>query len=104
MPHILDQRATLQAMTLAPDGGGGYSESWQTVASVWVNVAPLGASDKFAADAMASRASHRILLRRRDDVVAGQRLVAGTRTFRIHAVLAESRREPHLTLLCEELP
>jgi len=102
--NSLDQRASLEARTLTPDGGGGYSESWQAFALVWVKVAPAGATDALSADALQSRARHRITLRRRTDVTAGQRLVIGGRTFRIHAVLDEGPREPLITLLCEELP
>jgi SPP1 family predicted phage head-tail adaptor len=104
MPKFLKQRATLQARTLTPDGGGGYSESWQTFAVAWANVMPIGAGDRFAADAMQSCARHRIMLRRRDDVVPGHRLLTGARTFRVHAVLRKGPREPYITLLCEELP
>jgi SPP1 family predicted phage head-tail adaptor len=100
----LTTRAALQANTLSPDGGGGFTESWQTFASVWVKITPTGASDTMSADALASRARHQIVLRQRDDVFAGQRLVAATRTFKIHAVLDHGKREPYLTLLCEELP
>jgi len=100
----LDQRAALQAKTLQPDGGGGYAESWQTFATVWVSVAPLGAGDVFGPDALESRARHRVTLRRRDDVAAGQRVGLGARTFKVHAVLDEGPRAPLMTLLCEELP
>ena len=69
----LDQRASLQAKVLTPDGGGGYAESWQIFASVWVKVAPVGANDNFGPDALESRVRHRLALRRRTDVAAGQR-------------------------------
>ena len=90
MLHQLSQRAALQAMTLTPDGGGGYSEGWQTFASVWVKVAPAGAADAVSADTLASRARHRAVI--------------GDRTFKIHAVLDEGKRAVLITLLCEELP
>ena len=104
MSRTLNQRVTLQAMTLTPDGGGGYGESWQSFAVAWATITPIGASDKFAADGMQSRARHRVVLRRRDDVLAGHRLTAGARTFKIHAVLDQGKRDPFITLLCEELP
>ena len=100
----LSTRASLQARTLAPDGGGGYTESWQTFALAWVKLAVIGAADAFASDQMQSRARHRVTLRRRDDLAAGQRLVVGERTFRIHVVLDQGRREAFINLLCEELP
>ena len=47
---------------------------------------------------------HRLTLRRRDDVAAGQRAQVGTRLFRIHTVIDEGPEAPLMTLLCEELP
>jgi SPP1 family predicted phage head-tail adaptor len=100
----LDQRASLQAKVLTPDGGGGYAESWQTFATAWVKVAPVGANDNFGPDALESRVRHRLVLRRRADLAAGQRALVGARTFRVHALLDEGARAETVTLLCEELP
>jgi SPP1 family predicted phage head-tail adaptor len=104
MIGALDQRATLQAKILTPDGGGGYAESWQTFASMWVSVSPIGASDTLGADVLQSRVRHRLVLRRRSDLAAGQRVLIGARTFKVHAVLDEGPRASVVTLLCEELP
>jgi head-tail adaptor len=82
----LDQRASLQAKVLTPDGGGGYAEGWQTFASVWVSVSPIGASDAFGPDALESR------------------VLVGARSFKVHALLDEGPRVETVTLLCEELP
>ena len=100
----LNQRAALQAKTLTPDGGGGFSESWQTFASVWVAVAPIAGNDALSADALQSRVRHRIVLRRRSDLAAGQRVVVGARRFKVQALLDEGPRAATMTLLCEELP
>ncbi len=104
MLHRLTQRAALVARILTPDGGGGFSESWEPFATVWIGVAPLGAADSVGADHLESRVRHRIVLRRRADLAAGQRVSAGARTFRVHAVLDPGPREFYVTLLCEELP
>jgi SPP1 family predicted phage head-tail adaptor len=100
----LDQRASLQAKVLTPDVGGGYAESWQTFASAWVSVSPIGANDNFGPDALESRVRHRLVLRRRSDLAAGQRVLVGPRSFRVHALLDEGARAETVTLLCEELP
>jgi SPP1 family predicted phage head-tail adaptor len=100
----LAQRATLLAKTLTPDGGGGFSDSWDGFAEVWVAVEPLGGSDAFGPGRSDSRVRHRLVLRRRTDVVAGQRAMIGARIFRIHDVLDEGPGAAMMTLLCEELP
>jgi SPP1 family predicted phage head-tail adaptor len=99
----LNQRAALLSRTLTPDGGGGFTEAWQTIGHAWVEITPLGATEKFGPDAMDSRIRHRITLRARDDVFSGMRLTTTHRSFAIRAVLREPA-VPFITLLCEELP
>lgn len=100
----LNQRAQIEARTLTPDGGGGYSESWDVVANAWVSVSPVSGGDVFGPDSAESRIRHRITLRRTNVIAAGQRVIVGARTFRIHAVLDEGGNATLMTLLCEELP
>ena len=104
MLSALKQRAALLSRTLTPDGGGGFSESWQTVADVWIDIQPLGAHERFGPDAIDSRVRHRIRLRSRSDVFAGMQLATANRRFAIRAVLAADSASPLMTLLVEELP
>jgi len=104
MLSSLKQRAALQSRTLVPDGGGGFTENWQTIAAAWVEIVPLGANEKFGPDLLETRIRHRITLRARSDVVAGMRLATASRSFTIRVVLEREASNPLLTLLCEELP
>jgi SPP1 family predicted phage head-tail adaptor len=99
----LNQRATLLARTLTPDGGGGYSESWSAFATVWIALEPLSATDAPHASRLESRIRHGITLRRRADLAAGQRVAVGPRTFRIHALLDDGPRAPFVRLQAEEI-
>ena len=100
----LNQRAALQALTLVSDGGGGFSESWTTFATVWIALAPLTGSDVFGPDRNESQVCYRITLRRRDDVSAGQRVIVGTRSFTIIAVLDSGPQPQLMTLDAEAVP
>ena len=100
----LNQRALLFANTLTPDGGGGFSDNWESFASVWVAVEPIGGSDAFGPDRLEARVRHKLTLRRRTDMAAGQRAQIGARLFRIHTVIDEGPQAALMTLLCEELP
>ena len=104
MISSLNQRALLLANTLTPDGGGGFSDNWEAFATVWVVVEPIGGSDAFGPDRLEARVRHRVMLRRRSDVAAGQRVQVGSRLLRIHTVLDEGPEAALMTLLCEELP
>ena len=100
----LNQRATLQVRTLQPDGGGGYSESWQSLAQAWVKITALAPTERRIADRLEPKARHRILLRRRSDLAIGQRVIVGARTFHVHGIEDDGPRAPFVTLFCEELP
>ena len=104
MLGTLNQRATLRAQTLTPDGGGGFTGSWDVVATVWARLEPVTGADNTAADKRESRVRHRVVLRRSNAVAAGQRLEIGARIFAVRALLDEGPQSPFLTLLCEELP
>ena len=104
MLSSLTERATLLARVLTPDGYGGFSESWSAFATVWIALTPLSASDALNAAHLESRVRHRIVLRRRGDLAAGQRIAIGPRIFRVHGVVDEGPRASFITLECEELP
>ena len=99
----LNQRAALAAPVLTPDGGGGYSASWTTFANVWAAIEPTSGDDVFGPDADESRTRYRVTVKRRTDVTAAQRIVAGGRTFAIRAVLDDGPRSQFLMLLTETI-
>ena len=49
-----------------------------------------------------ARVSHRIVIRYRDDVTTNDRILWGSRTFNIRAVIDREARGRWLELLCEE--
>ncbi|GAA0548100.1 SPP1 family predicted phage head-tail adaptor [Rhizomicrobium palustre] len=98
----LNQRAELLAHTLQSDGGGGYSDVWAVIATVWISIAPLAAAERIGPGRLESKARHKITLRARSDLSVGQRLSTASRIFQIHAM--EDAGAPIITLLCEELP
>lgn len=104
MLGTLNQRATIRARTLSPDGGGGYTESWDVVATVWARLDPVTGSDGVAADHLESRVRHRLTLRRNAALAAGQRAEIAGRLFRIRTLIDAGPPDPFVTLLCEELP
>ena len=98
----LNQRVRILAQTRDPDGGGGYAEVWNVIATLWANVAPRAGSNVFAADALQSRVEYRVTIRRNAAVLVGMRVMAGTLTLSIAAILDDG--SPLITLICEELP
>jgi len=103
MLSTLNRRVALETQTLSPDGGGGYSVSWDTFAMVWAVIEPASGADVFGPDAGEARVKYRVTIRRRSDVFAGMRVNDGGRLFAIKAVLDDGPQAQFLTLMTEKI-
>lgn len=63
----LRRRLVLERRVDVADGGGGLHLAWVAVSPVWADVRPLGPRERRAAVTVASRVSHRLILRRVPD-------------------------------------
>lgn len=93
---------TLEAADRTSDGGGGASETWATVATVWAEITPTSGSESVDADALTGRISHEIVFRYRTDVAPVMRLRSAARLFEIAAVIDVDERRRWLKCLCVE--
>lgn len=100
----LNLRATLLQKVQTADAGGGYSDSWQSFATVWVKLALQSSEQNIIGDGLQARVRYRLTLRRRTDVAAGQRVALNTRLFDILAVEDVGPPAETYELLCEVLP
>lgn len=103
MLSTLNRRVTLEAQTLTPDGGGGYSGGWDTVATVWAAIEPVSGAEVFGPDASEARVRYRVMVRRRTDVFAGMRVNDAGRLFTIKSVLDDGPQSQFLTLTTEKI-
>ena len=71
----LNQRITIQAMTLVRGALDGHDETWSDLAVVWAEVTDLSGREIFNAKAMGSEATKRITIRYRTDVKASMRVI-----------------------------
>lgn len=104
-PGAFSARLTLERPVETGDGQGGVLRGFEVLATVWGRIEPVSAAWREAAGAERATVTHRILLRRRDDILGGMRLRKGARLFSIRF-----SRDPDETgryTLCdceEELP
>jgi SPP1 family predicted phage head-tail adaptor len=98
----LNQRARILSRATEPDGAGGYTETWNTAATVWAKLESLSGDEAYVAQAIRTHARYRITVRRNPAIEPARRIAIGARTFRILDVPDDG--SPVLTLLCEELP
>lgn len=96
----LRERVTLQTATLTTDGGGGSTETWADVVTVWARVEPLTGREGFEAMQIASSMSHRVTIRQRS-VTPQQRVKWGSKILLITAVRPDETNES-VQLLCRE--
>lgn len=85
-PGALAHRVTLQAPVQTPDGAGGFASTWTDVATLFARVEPLSTERVFAGGEAIERVTHRVLMRRRDGVAAGMRLLRAGRALVILTV------------------
>jgi SPP1 family predicted phage head-tail adaptor len=101
-PGRLGRRLVLEAPVETPDGAGGVSRGYETVATIWAEVTPLSArGEVVAADAGATRA-YRILVRVGPDITSRHRLRDGARVFRIVSVRAADASRRFVEIRAEE--
>jgi SPP1 family predicted phage head-tail adaptor len=98
----LRQRLTLQEEIEIPDGAGGFTRSWQDIADLWAEIIPFTGREKLFAGQLQSQISHRILLRYRSGITAGQRLVFENRAFNIRYLFNTAEADETLEILAEE--
>ena len=102
-PGALSARLVLERPVETPDGQGGVEGGFAAVATVWAEVAPVSARAEEAAGAMPVTVTHRIRLRRRDDLAGGMRLRKGARLFAIRAFRDPDETGRYTLCDCEEI-
>lgn len=100
----LRKQVAIQAEQQTADGAGGYALTWTTLATVWADVSPVTGGKPYVAGHLEGHISHKITMRWRSDltVTTDMRILYGTRSFNIHAVMNEDEANQYLTLLVEE--
>ncbi len=98
----LRQRITLQQQAQSADGAGGFTRSWEDVASVWAEMTPVASSERLEDGQLHSIVRHRFLLRYRDAVTHAMRISYDGRVFNILSVVNSGERDALLEILAEE--
>jgi len=101
-PGRLRLRLTLEKPTPTPDGAGGFTLAFASAATLAGDVAPAKADERRAGEGLADLVTHRIVIRHRADVEAGDRFRLGERLFRIKSVTDPHEDRRYLICLAEE--
>ena len=96
----LNQRVNIEQRSGAQDELGQPIESWVLVAAVWASVKHQSGLSAIKGDADVSTVKASIRIRYRTGIDAGMRVVCGSDTYDIKAVLP-NRAEGFTDLVCE---
>lgn len=101
-PSDLRHRLTLEELSRVADDGGGFTESWVAVATIFADLRPISGSERVEGDRLTGSVTHDVVMRHRAGVVPAMRFREGTRIFQIIAVIDIEERRRWLRCLCEE--
>lgn len=100
----LKHQITIQQPTRTSDGMGGFTQVWNTFATVRAAVEPLRGKEQFEHQQIQSSITHRIRIRYRSGITPKMRIqFEGTRYFHIHSVINIEERDREMQLMCEEV-
>jgi len=98
----LRHRISIEQLTRTADGQGGFTESWSQFASVWANIVPTSAAERFFAQRIESNVTHKIGIRYLSGVASEMRIIFETRIFQIHGVRKIDEEKWFMILDCVE--
>ena len=101
-PGRLRLRLTIETATVTPDGAGGSTLSWSSVATVPADMIPVRSDEREVGEGLADLTLQRVVIRKRGDVSAGDRFRLGERLFRIRSISDPEEDGRYLVCLCEE--
>lgn len=101
-PH-LNRALVLEDLIRTPDGAGGYSETWSALGTLWAEVRATGGREGETDHAKRSEVTYTVTLRAAPFGAPSrpkpdQRLVEGTRVFRILTVTEADTAARYLKL------
>lgn len=93
----------LQAQVRTPDGLGGFTTSWLTVATVWAAIWPLKGQESIEGGRTVAAITHQIRIRYRRGVSAAMRIKFGNKYFSIQSVINPQTDFKALDLMAREM-
>jgi SPP1 family predicted phage head-tail adaptor len=97
----LNCRVIIKQPAAVQDAAGQPIPTWTTLATVWANIRSLNGLETIKGGAEASVAKASIRIRYRTDVTAAMRVVHGSTTYEIKAVLPDEAGKQYLDLACQ---
>jgi SPP1 family predicted phage head-tail adaptor len=98
----LDKRIVLEKPTITPNGQGGFTTTWSTVATIWARLLPTSAKEARQSEKETMTVSHTVTIRYRGDVKPSWRIKFKNRYFAIVGITNPEEVNEWLDILCKE--
>jgi len=102
-PGLLNSRVIVRQQSTTPDALGQPTQTWSTFATVWANVRHTSGVESIKADAFTPVVRASIRVRYRGDLTAAMRVVHGSTTYNVVAVMPDIGGKEYVDLACEVL-
>jgi SPP1 family predicted phage head-tail adaptor len=102
-PGLLNSRVVVQQQSTTQDALGQPVLSWSTFATLWADVRHTSGIEAVKDSAIASVVRASIRVRYRGDLTTAMRVVHGSTTYNIVAVLPDVGGKEYVDLACEVL-
>ncbi len=102
-PGLLNSRVVVQQQSTTQDALGQPVLSWSTFATLWANVRHTSGVESIKADALTPVVRASIRVRYRGDLTAAMRVVHGSTTYNVVAVMPDIGGKEYVDLACEVL-
>ncbi len=99
------ERITFQQSVKTPDGIGGFSTTWQNIASrptIFAKVQPLNAREQLQAQQIQSPISHKITIRYRKDLNTSMRILWDGQPLNIHGITNPDEKKRYTEIQVEQ--
>lgn len=101
-PADLRHRIKIQVRSQVADGQGGFQETWADHLSVWSNIKPVSATERFFSQKLEQNITHKITIRFNSTINSAMRVLYQGRVFKIEGAFDPDERKRWLQLNCEE--
>jgi len=99
----LNKRITVQYPTETADNVGGFTTTWNDLATIWAAIWPTSARELIQSMSNVMEITHRIRIRYRDDILHNYRISFGTRYFNIVSIINPNERNQWLDIMAKEV-
>lgn len=84
---MLNKKITIQREVMTPDGGGGFTRTWETLYTTWGMIKPVSANETMVSQQLEHTITHDIVIRYNGGIKPADSLLYGSIRFNIKSMI-----------------